>query len=114
MSPGSIQYIYSRVSSLEENKLFTWLNKQGVISDEGFVVQFTGRFTAEYREGQRVITVEVEDGFDGGQACITIGPSAFEKWDTNVRLSADERRRILKNFRMACEFQRLKLVVAPL
>jgi hypothetical protein len=29
--------------------MFTYLNKQGVESDAGFVVQFTGRFTLEYR-----------------------------------------------------------------
>lgn len=94
--------------------MFTWLNKQGVTSDEGFVVQFTGRFTAEYREGQRVIKIEVEDGFDGGQPCISIGPNAFEKWETDVCLSAEERQRISENFRVACEFQGLKVVVAPL
>lgn len=33
--------------------MFSWMNKQGVRSDQGFEVQFTDRFTAEYREGVR-------------------------------------------------------------
>ena len=41
--------------------MFIWLNMQGVQSDRGFVVQFTGRFTAEYREHSKVVTLEVED-----------------------------------------------------
>lgn len=93
--------------------MFTWLNKQGVVSDEGFSVQFTGRFTAEYREAQRVMTLEVEDGFEGAQPCIAVGMSAFKKWDTNLPLSVEEQRRISENFRRACEFQGLKLVVVP-
>ena len=42
--------------------MFTWLNKQGVRSDEGFEVQFTSRNTAEYREGRRYLVVDVEGG----------------------------------------------------
>jgi hypothetical protein len=30
---------------------FTWLNKQGVESDEGLVLQRVDRFAFEYREG---------------------------------------------------------------
>ena len=40
--------------------MFTWLNKQGVQSDSGFIVQFTGRFTAEYREGGKIMTVALK------------------------------------------------------
>lgn len=40
--------------------MFEWLSKQGVRSSEGFEFQFTGRFTAEYREGDRVMELEVE------------------------------------------------------
>jgi hypothetical protein len=45
--------------------MFTWLNKQGVRSSEGFEVQFTGRFTAEYREDAYYLVVDVEDGTNG-------------------------------------------------
>ena len=40
--------------------MFTWLNKQGVQSDSGFIVQFAGRFTAEYREGGKIMTVALK------------------------------------------------------
>ena len=45
--------------------MFTWLNKQGVRSDRGFEVQFTGRFDAEYREGGRIVELYVESGLSG-------------------------------------------------
>ena len=48
--------------------MFTWLNKQGVRSDQGFEVQRTGRFEAEYYEGGKVINLEVESGVNGGTA----------------------------------------------
>lgn len=46
-----------------------WLNKQGVESETGFVVQITGRLTVEYREDGRVVVVACEDGevTDGGR-----------------------------------------------
>src|SRR4051794_12498175 len=46
--------------------MFKWLNKQSVESDRGFVVQFTGRFSMEYREGSKTVTLAVEGGFSGG------------------------------------------------
>jgi hypothetical protein len=45
--------------------MFTWLNKQGVRSDEGFEVQSTGRFDAEYRERGKVINLAIESGVNG-------------------------------------------------
>jgi hypothetical protein len=97
---------------LEATNLFTWLNKQGVQSDSGFIVQFTGRFTAEYREGGKTMTVDVEIDFSAGKPCVIIGPDAFQSWDSaNSRLSDSQRERLFRNFREACEFQGLKLVV---
>ena len=61
--------------------MFTWLNKQGVQSDAGFVVQFTGRFTCEYREDGRVLELEVEDGVVVQQPCINIKRVAFASWN---------------------------------
>lgn len=92
--------------------MFTWLNKQGVQSNTGFIVQFTGRFTVEYRAAGKTITVEIEDGFNGGQPCIIISPDAFLHWDLeNTPLSDDARTLIFQNFSEACEFQGLKVVV---
>jgi hypothetical protein len=41
---------------------FTSINKQRVKSSDGFVVQFTGRFSLEYRDGSFVLQCGVEPG----------------------------------------------------
>src|SRR5262249_31089275 len=41
---------------------FTWLNKQGVRSSDGFEFQFTGRFSAEYRDHGVVTPLYCEGG----------------------------------------------------
>ena len=91
--------------------MFTWLNKQGVQSDHGFVVQFTGRFTAEYRADGKIITLDIEDGLSGGLPCICLDPSAFERWDTGAAIPKDEQDRLFQNLKEAMEFQGLKLVI---
>ena len=94
--------------------MFTWLNKQGVKSDAGFEVQFTGRFDAEYREAGKVMSIYVESGIHDGQACVIINPDAFDRWDGDapgVKLPSDERERIQQNFTEAMLFQGLKTVV---
>lgn len=92
--------------------VFTWLNKQGVQSDDGFAVQFTGRFSAEYREGARVIKIHVENGVMGKRPCISIKKNAFDRWSDNAEsVPIDKQLQILKNFREAMEFQGLALFV---
>lgn len=92
--------------------MFTWLNKQGVQSDRGFVVQFTGRFTAEYREHGKVVTLEVEDGRMGGLPCIILDSGAFQHWDGETTpIPANQQAEMFQNVKEAMEFQGLKLVV---
>jgi hypothetical protein len=91
--------------------MFTWLNKQGVKSDKGFEVQRTGRFEAEYREGEKLVTLYVESGENGGLPCIILDPSAFERWDGGEPIPADQQARMFQNFKEAMEFQDLKMVV---
>ena len=94
--------------------MFTWLNKQGVRSDQGFEVQFTGRFDAQYREGGKVVTVGVESGMNGGLPCIILDPSAFERWDGDRlgnRISPDQQAHMFDNFKQAMEFQGLQMLV---
>ena len=94
--------------------MFTWLNKQGVKSDAGFEVQFTGRFDAEYREAGKVMSIYVESGIHDGQPCVILNPDAFDRWNGDapgVRLPSDERERIQQNFTEAMLFQGLKTVV---
>ena len=57
--------------------MFSWISKQGVRSDEGFEVQFTGRFTAEYREGAKFLVVDIESS---GIGLVDFDSRAFEKW----------------------------------
>lgn len=91
--------------------MFTWLNKQGVQSDEGFALQFVGRFTAEYREGSKVMEVEIEDGFLDGKPAVNVSRSAFKSWrDDSFTLPPADQNRIAENFRRACEFQGLSVV----
>ena len=93
--------------------MFTWLNKQGVQSDAGFVVQFTGRFTCEYREGGRILDLEVEDGVIGEQPCINVKRDAFANWSVaGVKYDIPEvqQLRMLQNFKDAMEFQGLHVV----
>ena len=90
--------------------MFRWLNKQGVESDQGFVVQFTGRFTCEYRENNKILVLEIEDGFYGTQPCINVRRNAFEVWN-GKNISLQQQQQIINNLKSALEFQGLKLVV---
>lgn len=94
--------------------MFKWLNKQGVESDAGFVVQHTGRFTCEYREGGHTLELEVEDGTVGGSPCLSISKEAFSQWKgpcLNNESRIEQQARLLLNFKNAMEFQGLKLVL---
>ena len=91
--------------------MFTWLNKQGVRSDCGFEVQFTGRFDAEYRESGRVVKLYVEGGLSGGAQCIIIDPDAFARWSDGTAIAPRQQMQMLRNFKEALAFQGLKTVV---
>ena len=91
--------------------MFTWLNKQGVCSDQGFEVQFTGRFDAEYREGGRVVKLYVEDGVSGGLPCVIVGSQAFARWSDGTAIDPDKQAEMLENFKQAMNFQDLSTVV---
>ena len=90
---------------------FTWLNKQGVRSDQGFEVQFTGRFDAEYRERGKKVSLYVEDGLMGGLPAILIDPTAFANWDDGEAISPKKQSQLFRDFEAALEFQGLKMLV---
>ncbi len=90
--------------------MFTWLNKQGVQSDEGFSFQFVGRFAAEYREGTKVMVVAIEDGFLDGKPAVNVSRGAFGSWRDGSSTLPGDQTRIADNFRRACEFQGLRVV----
>jgi hypothetical protein len=94
--------------------MFKWLNKQGVESDAGFVVQRTGRFTCDYTEDGLTLEIEVEGGQVGGQPCISILRNAFAKWPgkcKNGETEAEQQIRLLENFKEAMKFQGLSVIV---
>jgi len=86
---------------------FTWLNKQGVRSSEGFEVQFTARFTAEYREGRRIEVVAIEPVIIAGRPGVAIDPNTFERWDnSSIHNDAEEQAR-------PCEPARQVIIIFP-
>lgn len=95
--------------------MFVWLNSQAVRSDLGFEVESMGRFTEEYREGHRRVTVEVERGFaPGGAPCVIIEPTAFVRWDDDPadrHLPSERQAQMLTNFEQAMAFQGVSVVV---
>jgi hypothetical protein len=101
----------AHVAKFEANIMFTWLNKQGVRSDSGFEVQFTGRFSAEYKEGSKVVKLYVESGLYAGMPCIIIEPKAFERWSNGVLIPEAQRVQMFQNLKEALEFQGLKMTV---
>jgi hypothetical protein len=87
---------------------FTWLNKQGVENENGEVIQFTGRFSMEYRNGLKVIELGIESGIMGSTSCISYSRKDFEKWSNGGGLlSPSENEQALNTFREALKFQGL-------
>ncbi len=92
--------------------MFTWINKQGVKSSKGFIVQSVGRFTIEYREGNKCLSIEVDNGrLSDGRFCEIVSPNAFVKWDDGTLVSKEKQEEILINFTEAMEFQNIGVVV---
>ena len=92
---------------------FTWINKQGVRSDQGFEVQMVSQDCIEYREFGRVLTIDVEMGMSGSSPCLLISPDCFSRWDDmpqSATLDDNEQLRIERNFREAMSFQSVKIV----
>src|ERR1700759_4414870 len=79
--------------------MFTWLNKQGVKGDCCFIIQRTGRFTAEYRDKGKVVTLDVEDGTPmKGEPCIIVDPDAFRHWDgETATIPSEEQAQMFEN-----------------
>jgi hypothetical protein len=83
--------------------MFTWINKQGVRSDRGFVVQRTGRFSMEYTEGGKTLKLAVEDG---ASTSMLIDPRSMRSWyGERAEIPEVDRLRIVQNIREALEFQ---------
>lgn len=89
---------------------FTWLNKQGVRSDAGFELQRIDRFTIEYREGPRTITIDIEDGMiDGTIPAVIMETDSIGRWDDGIPVLQDKQFMIIANIRAALVFQGVEL-----
>lgn len=79
-------------------RMFTHLNKQGVKSSEGFEVQVVDRFTIQYRESGKTISVYV----DGDRHIST--DDVFARWDPpfgHLEIPVEKRHQIRRNFNAA-------------
>jgi len=90
---------------------FVWLNKQGVASDAGFVLQCVERYAFEYREANRTMRLEGESIVAGlGDAKFGFGfyPNWREAgWQPPfdaVPVSDQDRERIVQNIKEAMAF----------
>jgi hypothetical protein len=90
---------------------FTWLNKQGVRSSSGFELQREDRFTMTYREGDNMITIDVDNGNIGGKHAVLMSPNSLSKWDNGKALNEETQKRVQENIREALAFQRVSLGV---
>jgi hypothetical protein len=91
--------------------MFTWLNKQGVQSDKGYIVQRVARFEVEYRESKKKISIYVEPGYSAGKNCLIIRSDAFYKWDDGTSISEVKQKEILQNFKDANKFKGIDIEV---
>jgi hypothetical protein len=91
---------------------FTWLNKQGVRGSSGFELQREDRFTMTYREGNNVITIDIENGFLGaGKYAILMSPGSLNRWDDGKLIDQNKQKKILDNICEAIAFQGLALSI---
>ena len=86
---------------------FVWLNKQGVASDQGFVLQSVDRYAFEYREGNRVATLKGEDFRQNGR--YGFGFYGFpEFWNPPFdKIPIAEKDRIVNNIKEAMAFMNI-------
>jgi len=88
---------------------FQWLNKQGVESSEGFVVQRMDRISYHYEEGGKTLKVLVDDGLTpDGKYYVTLYFPEKLRWEApfdKLVISPSEAARIEANFEAAMRFK---------
>jgi hypothetical protein len=90
---------------------FSWLNKQGVRSDEGIVLQRVDRYAFEYREANRTMRLEGESIVAELGSC-SWGFGFYPNWRNatwmppfeTVPISDQDRKRIVQNIKEAAAF----------
>lgn len=92
--------------------MFKWLNKQGVESSKGFVVQSVARFIIEYREGKKSISIEVESDYAPNKRPYEIvSKNSFLYWNDGSVIDPKKQQEIIQNFRDAMEFQGIGVIL---
>ncbi len=92
--------------------MFTWLNKQGIKSDTGFIIQRTGRFSSEYIEGLNKLTLYHEPGYSANNKMAEIiNSSEFSKWDDGSLIPLSKQEEVIKNFCDAMNFKGLDVII---
>ena len=88
--------------------MFRWLNKQGVESTSGFVLQSMDRFFYHYTEADRVLQVNVEPLTDvTGRYREQVYVSSLQRWQPPFGehlIPESEQQRIRANISAALEF----------
>jgi hypothetical protein len=89
---------------------FTWLNKQGVSSDEGFSVQCMSQYSWVYRDGSTVVKPNTEIGIgSGNEAMVIFHSDDFDRGNTTFSaISPLEKARRIRNFRAALAFMNVE------
>jgi hypothetical protein len=92
--------------------MFKWLNKQGVESNKGFIVQVVSRFVIEYSQYSKKISVPIEIDYGaGGNVVVIVHKPSFEHWDDGDILLPEKKSEIMLNFKGAMEFQGITVII---
>jgi hypothetical protein len=83
--------------------LFKWLNKQGVESSSGYMLQRMGRFYYHYKEGDHVMRVNIEPGVEY-QEIVWDKTVRWEPPHDSERVSSEQITAIEKNISDALTF----------
>lgn len=81
---------------------FKFINKAGCKSDDGTIIQVTGRFTVEYRENGKIIEIEYEPGKENGKYVALVYTHTFDKYTDGTTVEDKENK--IKKFKEAMKF----------
>lgn len=93
--------------------MIRWLNKQGVSSSEGFILQRMHRFYYHYIENDHVMKINVEPLRHDDQYYENIYANSLEHWlpphDEEI-ISSEKKMSIKKNIEAALEFMKIEYI----
>jgi hypothetical protein len=93
--------------------MFEWINKQGVRSDSGIVLQRMHRFYYHYFEGDHVLKIIVEPKVKGDEINFA-NTLAWEPPFENELISGIKNLEIERQVREALDFMRMKYTIRRL